>query len=71
MARTVVDLRDDLIARARRVTGLKRKVDIVNAALEAFVDQHEAYRAILRLRGRVRFRGTSGALLRERHGAHR
>jgi Arc/MetJ family transcription regulator len=37
VATTVVDLRDDLSEHARRVTGLKRKVDMVNAALEAFV----------------------------------
>ena len=71
MVRTVVDLRDDLIARARRLTGMRRKVEIVNAALETFVDQHEAYRGLLALRGKVRFRASSAALLRERHGSHR
>ncbi len=71
MARTVVDLRDDLIARARRLTGMQRKVEIVNAALETFVDQHEAYRALRALRGKVRFRAPSSVLLRERHGSHR
>ncbi len=37
MSRTVINLDDDLIARARRVMGVKRKVDIVNKALEEFV----------------------------------
>jgi Arc/MetJ family transcription regulator len=68
MARTVINLRDDLIARARRLTGLRRKVEIVNAALEAFVEQHEAYRGLRALRGKVRFRAPSSVLLRERHG---
>ena len=71
MARTVINLRDDLIARARRLTGMRRKVEIVNAALETFVDQHQAYRALLALRGKVRFHGSSSALLGERHGTHR
>ncbi len=71
MARTVVDLRDDLIARARLLTGMRRKVEIVNAALETFVDQHEAYRALRAFRGKVRFRAPSSVLLRGRHGSHR
>jgi len=71
MARTVVDLRDDLIERARRLTGMRRKVEIVNAALPVFVDQNEAYRRVLALKGRIRFRADSSALLRERHGARR
>ncbi len=37
MSRTVVDLDDDLMKRARKLTGLKKKVDIVNKALEEFV----------------------------------
>lgn len=71
MARTVVDLRDDLIARARRLTGMQRKVEIVNAALETFVEQQEVYRRLRSLQGKVRFRASSSMLLRERHGAHR
>ncbi len=69
--RTVVNLNDNLVERARRLTGLKRKVDIVNEALRALVDQGEAYRSLRRLRGKIRFRGTSAQLLRERHGSHR
>ena len=71
MARTVVDLRDDLVERAKAITGLKRKVDVVNEALRVLVEQGEAYEAIRRLRGRVRFRGSGGESLRERHAAHR
>jgi len=67
----VIDLRDDLVERARRLTGMRRKVDVVNAALQALVDQRGAYRAILELKGKVRFRKSTAALLRERHGARR
>lgn len=46
------------------------------AAVAAFrraagIPQHEAYRGLLALRGKVRFRASSSALLRERHGSHR
>jgi Arc/MetJ family transcription regulator len=67
----VIDLPDDLLERARQLTGIRRKVDVVNSALQALVDQREAYRAVLELKGKVRFRGTSAVLLRQRHGARR
>ena len=34
MSRTVVDLRDDLMQKAKKITGLTKKVEIVNLALE-------------------------------------
>lgn len=37
MSRMVIDLDDDLVKKARELTGLKKKVDIVNKALEEFV----------------------------------
>ena len=37
MSRTVLDLDDKLVRRAGKLMGLKRKVDIVNQALEEFV----------------------------------
>jgi Arc/MetJ family transcription regulator len=69
--RTVVDLRDDLILRAKRLTGLKSKVAVVNEALRVLVEHEEAYRGIRGLRGRLHFRGTGARSLRDRHGAHR
>lgn len=69
--RTVVDLRDDLVLRAKKLTGLKSKVDVVNEALRVLVEHEEAYRGVRRLRGRISFVGTGADLLRERHGAHR
>lgn len=71
MARTVVNLREDLLQRARRATGLRRKVDVVNEALRRLVDQDAAYRALRTLRGKVRFRGDGDDALRERHDARR
>lgn len=69
--RTVVDLRDDLVLCAKKLTGLKSKVEVVNEALRVLVEHEEAYRGIRRLRGRIRFTGTGSDLLRHRHGAHR
>lgn len=37
MSRTVINLDDDLIRQIRKLTGLKSKVEIVNKALEEFV----------------------------------
>jgi Arc/MetJ family transcription regulator len=69
--RTVIDLRDDLVERAKKLTGLRRKVDVVNEALRLLVEHEEAYRGLRRLRGRIHFARTGAELLRERHGAHR
>ncbi|MGH7244956.1 MAG: type II toxin-antitoxin system VapB family antitoxin [Phycisphaerales bacterium] len=35
--RTTVILRDDLIERARQLTGIKRKTDLLHAGLEALI----------------------------------
>ena len=37
MSRTVLDLDDDLVRQAGKLMGLKKKVDIVNKALEELV----------------------------------
>ena len=41
MSRTVIDLRDDLIRKAKKLTGLSKKVEIVNLALEHLIRQME------------------------------
>ena len=53
MARTVVNLDDDLIRQVRKLTGLKKKVEVVNYALGEVVRRHEA-RKILDLAGKVK-----------------
>ena len=52
MARTVINLRDDLVSRAQRLTGLRKKVDVVNLALAELVRRRDI-RKILDLSGRV------------------
>lgn len=53
MSRTVVDLRDDLLKRVMRLSGLKKKVDVVNMLLEDYVRRREA-RKILDLAGKIK-----------------
>ena len=69
MSRTVVDINDALMKRARRLTGMTKKVEIVNRALKFFVDQQEIEK-ILDLKGRVEWDGDLEEMRRGRHGAH-
>lgn len=65
MSRTVVDLRDDLVRRAQHLTGVKKKVEIVNLALEELARRREA-RKILEWAGKVRWEGDLKAMRRDR-----
>ena len=56
MARTVINLNDRLLKKAQRLTGLKKKVDVVNLALEQLVRQQEIEK-LLELPGRVEWEG--------------
>lgn len=49
----MVNLRDDLIQKARRLIGIRKKVDVVNLALEELVRRREV-RKILDLAGKVK-----------------
>lgn len=53
MSRTVVNLNDTLVRKAKALTGLKKKVDVVNRALEDLVRRKEI-RKILDLSGKVK-----------------
>ena len=61
MSRTVVDLDDRLVAKAKRLTHLTKKVDVVNLALAELVKQQERLR-FLELRGKVRWEGDLDAM---------
>ena len=56
MARTVVDINEEIFEKAKVLTGLKKKVDIINYALKKLVDQKEIER-ILELKGKVDWSG--------------
>lgn len=42
--RTTLNLDDELIERARRLTGLRRKTDVIHAGLEALIARESARR---------------------------
>ncbi len=56
MSRTVVDLDDALVAKAKKLTRLTKKVELVNFALSELIRQRERLK-ILELRGTVDWRG--------------
>ena len=65
MSRTVIDLRDDLVRKAQRLTGLTKKVEVVNLALEYLVKQREVEK-ILDLKGKVKWEGNLRQMRRNR-----
>lgn len=67
MSRTVVDLRDDLVRKAKKLTGLTKKVEIVNLALERLIQQKEV-EGLLNLKGSVQWTGDLRKMRRNRFG---
>ena len=61
MSRTVVDLDDGLVEKAKKLTHLSKKVEVVNYALAELIRQRERLR-ILELRGTVKWRGNLDAM---------
>jgi Arc/MetJ family transcription regulator len=55
MARTVINLDDKLVKEAMRLTGLKRKVDVVNQGLKALVKQRRWERKFRKIAGTIEF----------------
>ncbi len=67
MARTVVNLNDLLLKKAQRLTGLKKKVDVVNLGLEHLVRQKEI-EDLLELPGSVEWEGNLKEMRKNRLG---
>lgn len=65
MSKTVIDLNDSYIESARKLTGLKKKIDIVNFALEKLVKQKEI-EGILKLKGKINWSGNLENMRRDR-----
>ena len=65
MSRTLVDLRDDLVRKAQKMTGLTKKVELVNYALERLIEQKEIEK-ISTLRGKVKWEGDLKQMRRDR-----
>ena len=70
MSKTLVDIKDDLLVRARRVTGIKKKVEIVNLALERLIKQKEIEK-VLSLKGKIHWHGDLNKMRRDRIGSGR
>ena len=70
MARTIVNLRDDLVRKAQKLTGLTTKVEVVNLALEKLVQQKEI-EEIITLKGKVQWSGDLKKMRRNRFGSGR
>ena len=66
MARTVINLNDRLL-RTQRLTGLKKKVAVVNMALERLVRQKEIEK-LLELPGSVEWEGDLREMRKNRLG---
>ncbi len=67
MARTVIDIDEEIFARAQKLTGLRKKVDLVNYALKKLVEQKEIEK-ILDLKGKVWWEGDLEETRRDRRG---
>lgn len=68
MARTVIDIDEEVLAQALRLSGLRKKVDVVNFALRKLVEQQEIEQ-ILTLKGKVQWEGDLEQMRKDRHGA--
>ena len=67
--RTVINIDDDMLKRALRLTGLKKKVDVVHLALKELVRQREI-EEILTLAGQVEWEGDLAEMRENRVGHH-
>jgi Arc/MetJ family transcription regulator len=67
VARTVLNLDEEACEKARQLTGLRKKVDVVNYALRKLVEQKEVEK-ILELRGNVVWEGDPEEMRRDRDG---
>ncbi len=65
MARTVIDIEDDVLEKAQKMTGINKKVDIVNYALKKLVEQKEL-EEILKLKGKIEWTGDLEEMRKER-----
>lgn len=67
MARTVIDIDEKALANAQQLTGLRKKVDVVNYALRKLVEQKEIEK-LLELKGKVQWEGDLEEMRRDRRG---
>jgi Arc/MetJ family transcription regulator len=61
MGRTNIEIDEDLVQRAMRLTGARTKREAVHIALQRLVRKSELYRAIRRARGKLAWEGDVGS----------
>ena len=69
MSRTVIDIQDDLLRKAQKMTGISKKVEIVNYALKRLLEQKE-FEKVLELRGKVKWEGNLDEMRKDRRGSY-
>ena len=57
MGRTNIEIDEQLVQRAMRLTGTRTKREVVNIALRRLVDKGSLYRTARRLRGELAWKG--------------
>jgi Arc/MetJ family transcription regulator len=67
MSRTVIDIEDTLLKKAQKLTGINKKVEIVNYAIRKLVEQKEIEK-ILELKGKVKWEGNLEEMRKGRSG---
>jgi Arc/MetJ family transcription regulator len=68
MSRTVINIEDDVLKKAQKLTGIKKKVDVVNLALKKLVEQKEIEK-ILALKGKIKWEGNLEEMRAGRSGS--
>jgi Arc/MetJ family transcription regulator len=62
MGRTNIEIDDELVEKAMRLTGAQTKREVVDVALRRLVQKGDVYRALRRLRGKLEWEGDVGKL---------
>ncbi len=67
MSRTVIDIEDEMLKKAQKLTGINKKVDIVNLAIRKLVEQKEIEK-VLALKGKIKWEGNLEEMRKGRVG---
>jgi Arc/MetJ family transcription regulator len=65
MSKTIINLKDGLVEKVRKMTAFRTKVEIVNYALERLVEQKEI-ESILKHKGRISWKGDLDKMRKDR-----
>ena len=57
MGRTNIEIDDELVGQAMRLTGVRTKREVVDIALRRLVEKGTLYRSVRRLRGKLAWNG--------------